>query len=165
MTTIGFVQGPSADRAIGDKVLEQTPSIPYRHLAYRVGQKNNDIWNLHSHAGPVGTQSPIPPETDPYKAYARIFTFNSTDTAAQAAIKKRLAKKQSALDLVMAEAAALRGRVGVDDRAKLDLHMSRCATSSARCRARPVRRRGMAASRSAWAPRRRVQRRQPHGHR
>jgi len=120
--TIGYVEGPSADRAIGDKVLEQTPSIPYRHLAYRVGQKNNDIWNLHSHAGPVGTQSPIPPETDPYKAYARIFTFNSTDQAAQDAIKKRLAKKQSALDLVMTEAAALRGRVGVDDRAKLDLH-------------------------------------------
>jgi hypothetical protein len=120
--TIGYVEGPSADRAIGDKVLVQTPSIPHRHLVYRVGQKNNDIWNMHSHAGPAGTQSPIQPETDPYKAYARIFTFNGTDQAAQDAIKKRLLKKQSALDLVLGEATALRNRVGTQDRAKLDLH-------------------------------------------
>jgi hypothetical protein len=118
--TIGYVEGPSADRAIGDRVLADNPSIPYRHLVYRVGQKNNDIWNMHAHAGPAGMQSPIPPETDPYKAYARIFTFGSSDP--QDAIKKRLAKKQSALDLVMSEAAGLRSRVGADDRAKLDLH-------------------------------------------
>src|SRR6185369_12230567 len=84
--TIGYVEGPSADRAIGDRVLADNPSMPYRHLVYRVGQKNNDIWNMHSHAGPVGMQSPIQPETDPYKAYARIFTFSSTDQTAQDAI-------------------------------------------------------------------------------
>jgi len=123
-TTIGFVLGPSADRSIGDMVLAKNPSIPYRHLVYRVGGKRNDIWNLHSHAGPVGTQNPIPPETDPYAAYARIFMFNSTDAAAQAAIQKRLLKKQSALDLVLAEANSLSGKVGSRDKAKLDLHMT-----------------------------------------
>jgi Protein of unknown function (DUF1552) len=124
-TTIGYVQGPSADRAIGDLVLAKNPAIPYRHLVYRVGGKQNNIWNLHSHAGPVGTQSPIPPETDPYTAYTRIFTFNNTmDTAAQAAIKKRLLKKQSALDLVIAEAGSLRTRLGVKDQQKLDLHVT-----------------------------------------
>jgi hypothetical protein len=122
--TIGFVQGPSADRAIGDLVLAKNPSIPYRHLAYRVGGKQNNIWNLHSHQGPVGTQSPIPPETDPYAAYSRIFTFNATDSAAQAAIKKRLAKKQSALDLVIAEAGSLRIKLGTADQQKLDLHVT-----------------------------------------
>jgi hypothetical protein len=125
MTTIGFVLGPSADRSIGDMVLAKNPNIPYRHLVYRVGQKNNDIWNLHSHAGPVGMQNPIPPETDPYAAYARIFTFNTTgDTAAQALLKKRLAKKQSALDLVLAEAGTLATKVGAKDKEKLDLHMT-----------------------------------------
>ncbi|MDB4980272.1 MAG: hypothetical protein JWM82_1024 [Myxococcales bacterium] len=126
-TTIGFVQGPSADRAIGDAILAKNPTLPYRHLVYRVGGKQNNIWNLHSHAGPVGTQSPIPPETDPYAAYTRIFTSfpaSTTDTAAQAAIAKRLAKKQSALDLVLAEATALSARVGAKDKAKLDLHMT-----------------------------------------
>jgi hypothetical protein len=122
--TIGFVQGPSADRAIGDAVLAKNPSLPYRHLVYRVGGNHNDIWNLHSHAGPMGTQSPIPPETDPYAAYTRIFTFNATDGAAQSALKKRLAKKQSALDLVLAEATTLSAKVGKQDKAKLDLHMT-----------------------------------------
>jgi hypothetical protein len=123
-TTIGFVQGPSADRAIGERSLKDNPSLPYQHLVYRVGGQHNDIWNLHSHAGPVGTQSPIPPETDPYAAYARIFTFNSTDAAAQAAIQKKLAKKQSALDLVLAEATSLSGKVGAADKMKIDKHMS-----------------------------------------
>jgi hypothetical protein len=90
-----------------------------------VGGKRNDIWNLHSHAGPVGMQSPIPPETDPYTAYTRIFTFNSTgDSAAQALLKKRLAKKQSALDLVLAEGNALSSKLGVKDKQKLDLHLA-----------------------------------------
>jgi hypothetical protein len=123
-TTIGFVLGPSADRSIGDMVLAKNPSLPYRHLVYRVGGKGNDIWNLHSHAGPVGTQNPIPPETDPYAAYARIFMFNATDAAAQAALQKRILKKQSALDLVLAEANTLSGKVGTRDKAKLDLHMT-----------------------------------------
>jgi len=122
--TIGFVLGPSADRSIGDMVLAKNPSLPYRHLVYRVGGKGNDIWNLHSHAGPVGSQNPIPPETDPYAAYKRIFTFNATDAAAQAAFQKRMLKKQSALDLVLAEANTLSTRVGAQDKAKLDLHMT-----------------------------------------
>ncbi|HVZ73515.1 MAG TPA: DUF1552 domain-containing protein [Polyangia bacterium] len=124
--TIGFVQGPSADRAIGDAILAKNPTLPYRHLVYRVGGNHNDIWNLHSHAGPVGTQSPIPPETDPYAAYARIFTSfpGTNDAAAAAAVAKKLAKKQSALDLVLAEATALESKVGAGDKMKLDLHMT-----------------------------------------
>jgi len=123
-TTIGFVLGPSADRSIGDLLFANNPTLPYRHLVYRVGSKQNNIWNLHSHAGPVGTQNPIPPETDPYAAYTRIFTFNATDAAAQAAVQKRLLKKQSALDLVLAEATALSSKVGTQDREKLELHMT-----------------------------------------
>jgi hypothetical protein len=123
-TTIGYVQGPSADRAIGDRVLAATPGIPYRHLVYRVGDKANNIWNLHSHAGPVGMQSPIPPETDPYAAYARVFSAvgKSTDPAVAEAIKKRLLKRKSALDLVIESTGALKVTLGAKDREKLDLH-------------------------------------------
>ncbi len=121
-TTIGYVEGPSVDRVIGDRVLEANPGLPYRHLVYRVGDKANNIWNLHSHAGPVGKQSPIAPETDPWAAYTRIFTSFPNDTAAQNAIKKRLAKKQSALDLVIQSAASLRSSLGAKDREKVDLH-------------------------------------------
>jgi hypothetical protein len=119
---IGYVTGPSADYAIGERVLaaDSTPP-PHRHLVYRVGQKNNDIWNLHSHGGPVGTQNPIPPETDPYAAYTRIFTFNS-DPAAQAALAERLLKKQSALDLVLDETTSLEAKLGAEDKQRMEQH-------------------------------------------
>jgi Protein of unknown function (DUF1552) len=122
--TIGYVLGPSADHDIGERVLQANPSVKYRHLVYRVGQKNNDIWNMSSHAGPLGTQNPVQPETDPYAAYARIFAFGGSDVAAQAAIEKRLLKRQSALDLVLDEATSLQAKLGAADRARLEQHMN-----------------------------------------
>ncbi len=121
--TIGYVLGPSADYEIGERVIKANANVKYRHLVYRVGQKNNDIWNMHSHAGPVGTQNPVQPETDPYAAYARIFTFGADDEAAKAAIEKRLLKKQSALDLVLEEAGSLQTKLGSADRARIQQHM------------------------------------------
>jgi hypothetical protein len=121
--TIGYVLGPSADYEIGERVLQANPTVKYRHLVYRVGQKNNDIWNLHSHAGPMGTQNPVQPETDPYAAYARIFTFGPDDEAAKAEVAKRLLKKQSALDLVLGEASSLQSKLGTADRARIEQHM------------------------------------------
>ncbi|HYO94866.1 MAG TPA: DUF1552 domain-containing protein [Polyangiaceae bacterium] len=122
MRSIGYVQGPSADFAIGERVLKANPTVPHRHLVYRVGDRNNNIWNLHSHAGPLGQQNPVAPETDPYDAYWRIFSFAGGDSAAQALLRQRLAKRQSALDLVGAELGSLRVKVGSDDRRKLDQH-------------------------------------------
>ncbi len=121
--TIGYVLGPSADYVIGDRVIQAVPTVKYRHLVYRVGQKNNDIWNMHSHAGPIGTQNPVQPETDPYAAYARIFTFGTNDEAAKAELEKRLLKKQSALDLVLAEAGSLQTKLGSADKARVQQHM------------------------------------------
>jgi hypothetical protein len=120
--TIGYVEGPSADYAIGERVLAADTSVAHRHLVYRVGDKHNDIWNLHSHAGPAGEQKPVPPETDPYAAYARLFDFAVSDPEAEALLKKRLAKRQSALDLVQAELTSLRSKVTLDDQKKLDQH-------------------------------------------
>lgn len=120
--TIGYVEGPSADYAIGERVLDQDPSVAYRHLVYRVGGRNNDIWNLHSHAGPVGEQNPVAPETDPYAAYARIFSFPGSDPEAEALIKAQLEKKRSAIDLVLGELGDLRSQVSPSDRRKIDLH-------------------------------------------
>jgi hypothetical protein len=120
--TIGYVQGPSADFAIGERVVNANPSVPYKHLVYRVGDKSNNIWNLHSHAGPAGQQNPVAPETDPFAAYARIFKFSTDDAAAQAALKRRLAKRQSALDLVTAELGSLKSKLSPDDQRKIDQH-------------------------------------------
>ena len=120
--TIGYVEGPSADYAIGDRVIADDPSVAHRHLVYRVGDKSNNIWNLHSHAGPLGQQNPVPPETDPFAAYARIFSFPSSDPDAEAALRKQLQKRASAIDLVLSELGELQSWVSAEDRRKIEQH-------------------------------------------
>lgn len=120
--TIGYVEGPSIDYELGNRVLAEAPNVAHRHLVYRVGDRNNNIWNLHSHAGPVGQQNPVEPETDPYEAYARIFSFSPEDQAAQEALRIRLLKRQSALDLVGEELVALTPKVSAADRQRLEQH-------------------------------------------
>lgn len=117
---IGYVKGPSADKAIGDRVVQDNPSVPQRHLNFRVGGTNNNIWNQSSHAGPVGTQAPIPPEVNPFTAYTRI--FSGLDLTGQSALARRLAMKQSALDLVKGELDSLKPKLGAADRTRLELH-------------------------------------------
>lgn len=119
---IGYVLGPSIDRAIGDRLLADHPGLPQRHLNFRVGGNSNNIWNLHSHAGPEGTQNPIPPETSPFSAYTRLFA--NIDTAGQQNLARRLAMKKSALDLLKGELATLQGKVSAEDKARLELHAS-----------------------------------------
>lgn len=116
--TIGYVLGPSADYQIGELTLERESTLPYRHLVYRVGDRDNHIWNLSSHAGPVGQKNPVLPETNPQDAYARL--FGGGDPAAAAEIARRVQKKSSVLDLVLAENDALGQRLGTADRQKIE---------------------------------------------
>lgn len=118
--TIGYVLGPSIDRVIGERVQAANPSLRFTHFNFRVGDRNNNIWNQHSHRGPVGTQNPIPPETDPLAAYTRIFA--GVDPAARAAALRRLRMRQSALDVVKAELAELGPKLSGDDRRRLEQH-------------------------------------------
>src|SRR2546430_7993647 len=55
---VGYVLGPSADIAIGQKVQAADASVLHRSLVYRVGGRTNDIWNTHAHGGPAGQQNP-----------------------------------------------------------------------------------------------------------
>jgi hypothetical protein len=117
---IGYVKGPSIDKAIGDRVLADNPGLPQRHLVFRVGDSGNNIWNLHSHGGPEGMQNPINPETNPFTAYTRI--FQNLDLAGQQNLARRLAMKRSALDLVNGELNALKPKVSAADRVRLEQH-------------------------------------------
>lgn len=117
---IGFVKGPSIDKALGDRLLAENPGLPYRHLALRVGGRSNDIWNLHSHAGPEGTQNPINPQTNPFTTYTTL--FQNIDTSMQQNLARRLAMKRSALDLVNGELNALKPKVSTADRVRLEQH-------------------------------------------
>jgi BMFP domain-containing protein YqiC len=120
--TIGYVEGPSADYAIGERVIAEDPTVAHRHLVYRVGDRSNNIWNLHAHAGPVGQQNPVAPETDPFAAYARIFSFPGSDPDAEAALRAQLQKRASAIDLVLSELGDLQNQVGAADRRKIEQH-------------------------------------------
>lgn len=118
--TIGYVKGPSIDKALGDRVAQDAPGLRFKHLYFRVGDTSNHIWNTHAHAGPEGMQNPIPAETNPFTAYTRIFA--GVDTASQHRLLRRLAMRQSALDLVKGELSTLQGKVSAADRARLQQH-------------------------------------------
>lgn len=115
--TIGYVLGPSADYVIGERVLAANPTVPHRHLVFRVGDRENNIWNLQSHGGPVGTKNPQFPETDPFAAYGRLFGLSNDASEDVAA---RITLRRSMLDLVQEENKALLPRVSYADRAKLE---------------------------------------------
>lgn len=117
---IGYVLGPSIDKAIGDRLVSMNPSLPQRHAVFRVGDSGNNIWNMHSHLGPEGTQNPVKPDTSPFVAYTRL--FQNLNTAGSADLARRLAMKRSALDLLKSELTALQGKVSTADKARLDQH-------------------------------------------
>lgn len=118
--TIGYVLGPSADYVIGDRVLAVHPTVPQRHMVFRVGDRENNIWNLQSHGGPVGTKNPQFPETDPFAAYARLFGASDADTGAADAVATRLALRKSMLDLLLEENKALTPKLTYTDRARVE---------------------------------------------
>jgi len=120
--TVGYVLGPSADHEIGDRVIKAEPGVSTRHLVFRVNTKENNIWSVSSHGGPVGQQNAIDPATDPYNAYASIFAGDSQDPAAVAALAKAMAMKQSALDNALSELTNLRAKLGRSDQQRLDMH-------------------------------------------
>jgi len=122
--TIGYVQGPSVDYAIGSRVIADNPSVAQRHLVYRVGSRANNIWSVHAHGGPEGSQNPISPETNPHEAYARLFSdFNFDGEQPNPAALRKLAKRSSAIDLVLQDAHDLARKLGKEDKLKVDQHL------------------------------------------
>lgn len=116
--TIGYVLGPSADYVIGERVLGAHPTVPHRHLLFRVGDRENNIWNLQSHGGPEGNKNPQFPETDPFAAYARLFGL--ADAGASEAVASRITLRRSMLDLILEENRALTPRLSSADRSRVD---------------------------------------------
>ena len=119
--TVGYVLGPSADFVLGQRVLETAPDLSYRHLVYRVGDWDNNIWNMHAHAGPAGQKNPVSPETDPVTAYARLFGFFHVDDAGPE-FQANLEMRKSVLDLLGGQLDTLRGQLGYEDRQRIELH-------------------------------------------
>ena len=121
--TVGWVLGPSADHAMGERVLAENPTMPHRSLNFRVGSNFHNIWNVHSHGGPAGRQNPLEPETNPYNAYADLFDGLQTgNEEIPRAVLERFEKRASALDLVLEEMNSLQTKVGALDRQRIEQH-------------------------------------------
>jgi hypothetical protein len=82
--------------------------------------------------GTTGKMKPLPPENTPYKTYARIMglmapgsspTPGTSSPEQQANLLKELGKKRSVLDFVRNDLTKLQGRLGVDQKRKLESHL------------------------------------------
>jgi hypothetical protein len=70
----------------------------------------------------VGPQTPLPKIVEPRRAFDRLFAGTDPGLSAIEA-SRRLALRQSVLDVALNDAAALRGRLGSGDRVKLDEYL------------------------------------------
>ena len=113
---VGWADGISLDQELALHLGGQT-----RLRSLEVGVQTMlktvlDVWGVMSYAGPA---QPIPPENDPARVFQRLFGdgFGSVE-----ALEALYARRKSVLDTVLADFAALDGRLGAEDRAKLAAH-------------------------------------------
>lgn len=108
--------GPSFDQVVAERLGGQTflPSVQLRVSKRIIGSEGPSLEFL-SHKGP---EQPLPAIQDPREAWDRLFaSFTVPDDPDK---PHRLA----ALDAVMEDAAALKGRVGSADRLRIDAHLA-----------------------------------------
>jgi hypothetical protein len=123
--TYGWNTAPSIDQLVVNAL---KPATTFKSLQFGVRCGGN---NPASRMIYTGAQQPLAPETDPWAAFGRIFTA----PAAPNALAKLQAERKSTLDVAAAELAALRGRAGAADRAKLDAHAEAIRTLETRLQA------------------------------
>jgi hypothetical protein len=72
----------------------------------------------------AGPRQRLEPETDPYAMFDRLFAGGIKPAVGDAAAFERIrAEKKSVIDFVTAEIGDLQGRLGQDDRLKIDAHL------------------------------------------
>ena len=113
--TVGWGGGISVDQRVAQTVGQDT-KFPSLELGVQV--QSATIWSRMSYLGP---DQPIPPEDDPAKAFARIFGELGQDPFGLATQR---AQRHTVLDSVAADFDALHARVGVEDRKKLEAHVT-----------------------------------------
>jgi hypothetical protein len=112
----GWANGISIDQEVV-KAIGQTTLLPSLELG--VHCLDNDVQGRISYSGPG---QPLPPINDPLSLYTRL--FSNLDVSAGSALERLRANRQSVLDAVQDQFAALNRSVSSDDRAKLDAHLT-----------------------------------------
>ena len=107
----GWNSGPSVDQVIANVTGTKTL---YRSLEFGVRAGGSHPGSRMIYAGP---RQPLPPESNPYAAFDRLFN------ASGKSFDQLRAERRSSLDVVKAELDALRPKAAGEDKRKLDQHL------------------------------------------
>jgi len=110
----GWANGISVDQEVAQHVGQDTL---FASLELGVRALDNDVQGRISYAGPG---VPLPPMNQPADVFTRLLTGFTERTPELDAIA---AEKKSVLDAVQGQFETLSGRVGADDRVKLEQHL------------------------------------------
>ncbi len=116
----GRALGPSIDRIAAEKWKGLTP-FDSLELGVQEGYANKEAGNAGHFTSTNGPDSYNRPQTSPHAVFRRLFGAGP-DPSAQLAQNVATARK-SILDAVLDDAQKLQPRLGVGDRARLELHM------------------------------------------
>jgi hypothetical protein len=118
--------GISVDQFAAQRIghLTNLPSLELGTAAGQIGSDCDTGFNCSytSNISWRGPNTPMAKEIKPKAAFARLFTDAKQGMTAQQIAQDAMLRK-SVLDLVMEDAAALRGNVGVEDQRKLDEYL------------------------------------------
>lgn len=114
----GYATGISVDQVIAEKIGQGTP---LKSLELSVSKLPVSVWTRLAYAG---DNQPIPPEHDAQKVFGRLFSDTGTAGENDAALATLKAQRRSVLDAVADDYSALSGRLGTEDRKRIDQHFT-----------------------------------------
>jgi hypothetical protein len=109
----GWNSGPSFDQVMAEKLGTKTPYKSIE-LGVRSGGSHPGSRTIYTAA-----KQPVPPEANPYSALGRLFSG-----AGGKGLDQLRAERKSAIDVLRAELDALKAKAAMEDRAKLDSHLT-----------------------------------------
>jgi hypothetical protein len=110
----GWNSAPSLDQVILSKLDVTTP---YRSLEFGVRSGGNHPGTRMIYTGP---ETPLAPETNPWKAFDRLIGDIGKTTEELAQLR---AERRSVLDVLDGELSALSGKIAATDKKKIDAHL------------------------------------------
>lgn len=118
-----FAAGPSIDQVLADRLMKPRRSLEMA-IRWATGKAHgllatNNCLNFESAPG----WKPIPPRLDPVQIWDDLFKTQAADQSNQAST--RLALKKSILDFLDGRYTGLAQKLGTEDRAKLEQHLTK----------------------------------------
>ncbi len=115
MATSGWGSGISIDQHLAN-----TLDLPTRFKSLELGVHVRDS-EVRGRICYAGADQPIPPREDPADVFNALFSESGSDD--DPALDQLRAERRSVFDLTLREIQRLQGRLGAEDRAKLEAHL------------------------------------------